>query len=537
MPWVLHRERPDVFHAPHYVLPPATRMPLGRHDSRLHSPDVPAIPAEPRGVRVRLGVDVDCGPSGRTGFSRSRRRPSGTSCTSSRCRPEKIVVVYNAIDERFRTRAVGRGHGPRARALPARARLRAVRRQHQASQEPRPAHRGVRHAAPSRLRRAEAAHHRRRDLEAAGVEARRPHAQAAQARPLSRLSAGRDARRSCTGSPRCSCFRRSTKASVCRPWRRWRAAPRSSPRTSRRCRRSPAMPPYWSIPYDVGIDCRGHAPRSDRCRAERRASAPRELPAHASSRGSARSPERGSSIRKSEAATENRADSRLAHRHARRRTRARGFVRAASRRRHLHAVSRPRLRLAGHRATSHRARPSCSACPARRRTTGSIFRSFRFAIEQFDLDRYDLVISSSHCAAKAVVPRRPGAARLLLPLADAVRVGSIRCVLRTRARGTLREPMGLPAPDGASGAMGRGDDRRASHRFVANSAHVAARIRRYYNREATIVYPPVDTVFFHPADITAGHALSDRVRSRSVQAHRAGHGGLREGGCFAAHRR
>ena len=41
-------------------------------------------------------------------------------------------------------------------------------------------------------------------------------------------------------------------------------------------------------------------------------------------------------------------------------------------------------------------------------------------------------------------------------------------------------------------------------RFVANSAHVAARIGRYYNREATIVYPPVDTVFFHPADTLQG---------------------------------
>jgi glycosyltransferase involved in cell wall biosynthesis len=35
-------------------------------------------------------------------------------------------------------------------------------------------------------------------------------------------------------------------------------------------------------------------------------------------------------------------------------------------------------------------------------------------------------------------------------------------------------------------------------RFVANSQHVAGRIRRYYNREATIVYPPVDTTFYHP---------------------------------------
>jgi glycosyltransferase involved in cell wall biosynthesis len=46
------------------------------------------------------------------------------------------------------------------------------------------------------------------------------------------------------------------------------------------------------------------------------------------------------------------------------------------------------------------------------------------------------------------------------------------------------------------------------HRFLANSRHVAARIRRYYNREATIVYPPVDTVFYHPADSSpASHFL------------------------------
>ena len=36
---------------------------------------------------------------------------------------------------------------------------------------------------------------------------------------------------------------------------------------------------------------------------------------------------------------------------------------------------------------------------------------FPIAIEQFDLDAYDLVISSSHCAAKAVVA--PGRARHL----------------------------------------------------------------------------------------------------------------------------
>ena len=36
-------------------------------------------------------------------------------------------------------------------------------------------------------------------------------------------------------------------------------------------------------------------------------------------------------------------------------------------------------------------------------------------------------------------------------------------------------------------------------RYVAISHYVAGRIRRYYNREATVVYPPVDTDFFSPA--------------------------------------
>ena len=35
-------------------------------------------------------------------------------------------------------------------------------------------------------------------------------------------------------------------------------------------------------------------------------------------------------------------------------------------------------------------------------------------------------------------------------------------------------------------------------RYVAISHYVAGRIRRYYNREATVVYPPVNTDFFRP---------------------------------------
>src|SRR5256885_11527982 len=46
---------------------------------------------------------------------------------------------------------------------------------------------------------------------------------------------------------------------------------------------------------------------------------------------------------------------------------------------------------------------------------------------------------------------------------------------------------------GDRGTAGRAD------RYVAISHYVAGRIRRYYNRDATVIYPPVDTAFFTPA--------------------------------------
>ena len=46
-------------------------------------------------------------------------------------------------------------------------------------------------------------------------------------------------------------------------------------------------------------------------------------------------------------------------------------------------------------------------------------------------------------------------------------------------------------------------DRSTAHRvdqFVANSHHVAGRISRYYRRRASVLHPPVDTVFYTPGD-------------------------------------
>ena len=128
---------------------------------------------------------------------------------------------------------------------------------------------------------------------------------------------------------------------------------------------------------------------------------------------------------------------------------------------------------------------------------------FPTAIEQFNLDPYDLVISSSHCAAKAVVAT--GRARHICYCHSPMRYawdqfdayfGPER--VGAAASRWLYRPMlaGLARWDAATAPR--------VGRFVANSQYVAGRIRRYYNREATIVYPPVDTIFYHPDTTVPG---------------------------------
>ena len=62
-------------------------------------------------------------------------------------------------------------------------------------------------------------------------------------------------------------------------------------------------------------------------------------------------------------------------------------------------------------------------------------------------------------------------------------------------------PAGSAVMRRAMAWMARWDKSTAGRadRYVAISHYVAGRIRRYYNRDATVIYPPVDTAFFTPA--------------------------------------
>jgi glycosyltransferase involved in cell wall biosynthesis len=121
---------------------------------------------------------------------------------------------------------------------------------------------------------------------------------------------------------------------------------------------------------------------------------------------------------------------------------------------------------------------------------------FPAAVASLDLADYDLVISSSHCVAKGA-RARPGAWHLCYchtPMRyvwdrydDYFGHGRFFWPLRPFVKVAAE---GLRAWDVASSAR--------VHRFAANSAYVAARIRRYYGREAAVIPPPVDTEFFTP---------------------------------------
>lgn len=117
-------------------------------------------------------------------------------------------------------------------------------------------------------------------------------------------------------------------------------------------------------------------------------------------------------------------------------------------------------------------------------------------IEAFNLTGYDLVISSSHCVAKGIIPGP-----------EALHVSYIHSPMRYiwdqyysyfgQAKGLKksfiqRQVSKLKVWDVAASS-------RVDH-FIANSNFVKKRIWKYYRREATVIHPPVDTDFYQPAE-------------------------------------
>jgi glycosyltransferase involved in cell wall biosynthesis len=100
VPWVLHRARPDVFHSPHYILPPAVRCRsvVTIHDT-IHLTVPQYLPNRAAYAYARASMWSAVRHSDRilTVSEASKR----DILHFFKVPEEKVVVVYNAIDERF----------------------------------------------------------------------------------------------------------------------------------------------------------------------------------------------------------------------------------------------------------------------------------------------------------------------------------------------------------------------------------------------------------------------------------------------------
>ena len=120
---------------------------------------------------------------------------------------------------------------------------------------------------------------------------------------------------------------------------------------------------------------------------------------------------------------------------------------------------------------------------------------------------YDLVVTSHHAFAAANRLARPGGVHLAYVHTPA------RYVWSPELDGRGASPLLVPARRLLAGV-----DRRAAARLTAvaaNSREVAARVERFWGREATVVHPPVDVDRFAPAagdrdllDLPAGYLLA-----------------------------
>ncbi len=138
---------------------------------------------------------------------------------------------------------------------------------------------------------------------------------------------------------------------------------------------------------------------------------------------------------------------------------------------------------------------------------------FPIAIEQFDLRDYDLIISSSSAVAKGIKTNKN-------------QLHICYCHSPMRYAWDLREQYLKDAGlnKGLKGLYTKSVldkiqkwDLSNSDNvdfFIANSKHIAERIKKIYNRESTVIYPPVDVDFFSLEEIKEDYYFT---ASRLVQ--------------------
>lgn len=143
--------------------------------------------------------------------------------------------------------------------------------------------------------------------------------------------------------------------------------------------------------------------------------------------------------------------------------------------------------------------------PFLKRKYRSYLPLYPLSVELFDLQDYDIIISSSHCVAKGAIPQP-----------DGLHI----CYVHSPVRYAWNQYFAYFSPENL-GLLSRLLIPPVIHRlrqwdvssscrvdyYIANSKAVAQRIYRYYRRTAEVIHPPVDTEFFQPGDAQGEYFL------------------------------
>ncbi|MBN1788443.1 MAG: glycosyltransferase [Sedimentisphaerales bacterium] len=128
---------------------------------------------------------------------------------------------------------------------------------------------------------------------------------------------------------------------------------------------------------------------------------------------------------------------------------------------------------------------------------------FPNAIKKFDLSDYDIVLSFSHCVAKGAkhLAKVPHICYCFTPMRYA---WELRSEYLKRINFLKRGPVNLILD-----YLKRWDCRTASNvtHFIATSKHIQDRIKKSYNRDSEIIYPPVDCSRFSLSTKDDGYYL------------------------------
>jgi len=139
--------------------------------------------------------------------------------------------------------------------------------------------------------------------------------------------------------------------------------------------------------------------------------------------------------------------------------------------------------------------------PGSKRFFRSLIPLMPLAVEQFNLSGFDLVISVSHSYGKGIITR-PGTKHICYCLTPTRYLWFTPTLMHElwghSAAITLLKPFLYPLL-----TYLRTWDYQAAQRpdcFIADSETVRQRIKKYYNRDSEVVYPPVDIGRFHISD-------------------------------------